>query len=152
MKTLKELLDGYATYHQNPTNIVIHIICVPLIFWSTLGFIWILPAPEFLSLFPRLWVKLCIILGLFFYWRLSQIVAVWMLSLSIGCLISFYFLHQYFVYSMSYLFATTFVLAWIGLLVGYKIEGKKPAFMQNMLFLLVGPIWVLKYMGLKTND
>jgi uncharacterized membrane protein YGL010W len=36
-----------------------------------------------------------------------------------------------------------FVLAWIGQFIGHKIEGKKPSFIKDIQFLLIGPIWLL---------
>ena len=36
----------------------------------------------------------------------------------------------------------TFVISWIFQFVGHKIEGKKPSFIEDLLFLLVGTIWV----------
>ncbi len=36
-----------------------------------------------------------------------------------------------------------FVVAWIGQFVGHKIEGKKPAFFEDLQYLLIGPLWVL---------
>ena len=46
-----------------------------------------------------------------------------------------------------------FVLAWIGQFYGHKIEGKKPSFLKDLQFLLIGPIWllhfILKKLGLK---
>jgi uncharacterized membrane protein YGL010W len=35
-----------------------------------------------------------------------------------------------------------FVISWIFQFVGHKIEGKKPSFIEDLLFLLVGPVWV----------
>lgn len=37
-----------------------------------------------------------------------------------------------------------FVLGWACLLIGHRIEGNKPAFLQGPVYFLVGPIWVLK--------
>jgi hypothetical protein len=34
-------------------------------------------------------------------------------------------------------------LAWIGQLIGHKIEGKKPAFLHDLVFLLIGPAWLM---------
>jgi len=39
---------------------------------------------------------------------------------------------------------TSFVCGWVLLLVGHRIEGNNPAFFQGPIYLLVGPIWVLK--------
>ncbi len=38
----------------------------------------------------------------------------------------------------------SFVSGWVLLLVGHRIEGNNPAFFQGPVYLLVGPIWVLK--------
>jgi hypothetical protein len=38
----------------------------------------------------------------------------------------------------------SFVGGWILLLAGHRIEGNHPAFFQGPIYLLVGPIWVLK--------
>ena len=36
-----------------------------------------------------------------------------------------------------------FVAAWIGQFIGHKIEGKKPSFLKDIVFLLIGPAWLL---------
>jgi uncharacterized membrane protein YGL010W len=36
-----------------------------------------------------------------------------------------------------------FVLAWIGQFVGHAIEGKRPSFIKDLQFLLIGPMWLL---------
>ena len=38
-----------------------------------------------------------------------------------------------------------FVLAWVGQFIGHKIEGKKPSFFEDLQFLLVGPVWLLRF-------
>ena len=38
-----------------------------------------------------------------------------------------------------------FVVAWIGQFIGHKIEGKKPSFLQDLQFLLIGPAWLLGF-------
>ena len=42
-------------------------------------------------------------------------------------------------------YAAVFVLSWIGQFYGHKIEGKKPSFLKDLQFLLVGPIWLLSF-------
>ncbi|MDM1524099.1 DUF962 domain-containing protein [Empedobacter sp. 225-1] len=37
----------------------------------------------------------------------------------------------------------SFNFTWIQKFVGHKIEGKKPSFLKDLQFLLVGPIWLL---------
>lgn len=41
---------------------------------------------------------------------------------------------------------TVFVLAWIGQFIGHKIEGRKPSFLQDLAFLLIGPLWVNRFL------
>lgn len=38
-----------------------------------------------------------------------------------------------------------FVAAWIGQFIGHAIEGKKPSFLQDLQFLLIGPAWLLHF-------
>lgn len=36
-----------------------------------------------------------------------------------------------------------FVVAWIAQFIGHKIEGRKPSFLTDLTYLLIGPAWVL---------
>ena len=36
-----------------------------------------------------------------------------------------------------------FIMAWIGQFIGHKIERKKPSFLNDIFFLLIGPIWTM---------
>ena len=38
-----------------------------------------------------------------------------------------------------------FVLAWIGQFYGHQVEGKKPSFLKDIQFLLIGPVWLLHF-------
>jgi uncharacterized membrane protein YGL010W len=38
-----------------------------------------------------------------------------------------------------------FFLAWVGQFYGHKIEGKKPSFLKDLQFLLIGPAWLLHF-------
>ncbi|EKQ93649.1 PF06127 domain protein [Leptospira sp. serovar Kenya str. Sh9] len=48
-------------------------------------------------------------------------------------------------YGILELSITVFILAWIGQFIGHKIEGKKPSFLKDLQFLLIGPIWLLGF-------
>jgi uncharacterized membrane protein YGL010W len=41
--------------------------------------------------------------------------------------------------------AIVFVVAWIGQFYGHKVEGKKPSFLKDIQFLLIGPAWLLHF-------
>ena len=51
MRKIDQLFAEYGQSHQNKTNKSIHWFCVPLIFWSILGFISLVPAPHFCVVF-----------------------------------------------------------------------------------------------------
>jgi uncharacterized membrane protein YGL010W len=44
-----------------------------------------------------------------------------------------------------------FVLSWIGQFYGHKIEGRKPSFLKDLQFLLIGPIWLLHFILKKVH-
>ena len=51
------LFDKYAESHQNPTNKLVHWICVPLIVFSLLGLVWQIPFPHSLLEFKNLTIS-----------------------------------------------------------------------------------------------
>jgi uncharacterized membrane protein YGL010W len=42
---------------------------------------------------------------------------------------------------------TMFVVGWILQFVGHAIEGNQPAFFKNPVYLLIGPLWLLRRVG-----
>ena len=43
------------------------------------------------------------------------------------------------------IYIMVFTLAWIGQFIGHHIEGKKPSFLKDIQFLLIGPAWLLHF-------
>ena len=74
MKTIHDWFNEYGESHQNKTNKIIHWICIPLIFWSIIALLSLIPQ-EFIFFGNDYnflhWGTIVIILGLFFYLRLS---------------------------------------------------------------------------------
>lgn len=139
MKTLEQWLQQYAVSHQNPTNQLIHKVCVPLIFFSVLGMLWDWQLAGF-----RL-AYLVAILGMVFYVRLGVKSALIMFVQLSVCFAILYFwsarVENVFMPNLA-----IFVLSWIGQFVGHKIEGKKPSFFEDLQFLLIGPLWVFSFL------
>ncbi|MEO8517173.1 MAG: Mpo1-like protein [Flavobacterium sp.] len=147
MKTLEQWFDEYAVSHQNQTNKAIHYICVPAIFFSIVGLLMSIPTGFLDNLIPINkpilinWAVVALLFVLYFYIRLSIGMAIKVAFFSFICLVVNYTIEQYF-----YLWAVSiviFVVAWIGQFYGHKIEGKKPSFIKDLQFLLIGPAWVL---------
>ena len=148
MKTAKNWFAEYADSHQNPTNIAIHFICVPLIYFSIIGMLMSINnvlLVEYTTInFSLLinWASLVILPVLFFYARLSIRIFLEMLVFT-----SIVFIGNYYLAKIVPLFYTSlfiFIVAWIGQFYGHKVEGKKPSFFKDIQFLLIGPIWVIK--------
>ncbi|CAF3027327.1 unnamed protein product [Rotaria socialis] len=140
-------LDEYSSSHQNPTNILIHKICVPTIAFTVLGFLWSIPVPKFLrqslgNLFSHIIPMLVLGPVFAFYFRLSTKMAVAMLVIILFAvaLLTTMEQRQIRIFRLS---LVIFILAWIGQFIGHDIEGKKPSFFQDLQFLAVGPLWTL---------
>ncbi|MCF6767053.1 DUF962 domain-containing protein [Thiotrichales bacterium 19S11-10] len=135
MRKLDEWLDLYAQSHKNKLNKRIHYICVPLIMFSLLGILW--------AIHPLLSVAL-ILAGLVFYVRLSIRLSVVMLFVSLVMLLI--------IDLMNYLFTICliiFIISWVFQFIGHHIEGKKPSFLQDLQFLLIGPLWIVNELFIK---
>ena len=147
MKTLNQWFDEYVVSHQNPKNKAIHYVCVPAIFFSIVGLLMSIPS-GFLSHLLQLnqpimenWAAVILIFVLLFYLRLSFAMAVKIAVFSVLCLtVNFYIgqLLPLWLFSLC-----VFIIAWIGQFYGHKIEGKKPSFLKDIQFLLIGPAWVV---------
>ena len=42
---------------------------------------------------------------------------------------------------------TFFVVGWVLQFIGHAIEGNQPAFFRNPIYLLIGPLWLLRRLG-----
>ena len=149
MRKIDQLFAEYAESHQNPTNKTIHWICVPLIFWSILGFISIIPSPHFFVIyFGAISIVSIIAIALvtLFYFRLSWRIALIMIFVMLLMEHLVYFINVKFQHQSWINFLAVFVRSWIGQFYGHKIEGRKPSFLKDLQFLLVGPIWLLHFL------
>jgi uncharacterized membrane protein YGL010W len=147
MKTLQDWYDDYAVSHQNKTNQKIHYVCVPVIFFSIVGLLMSIPTGFLNGLGlenPMVgnWAVIALIPVLIFYLRLSFPLFLRMLGFSTLCIIGNYYLGQYLPLLLTSI--VIFVLAWIGQFYGHKVEGKKPSFLKDLQFLLIGPAWVFE--------
>jgi uncharacterized membrane protein YGL010W len=148
MKTLDQWFEEYAVSHQNPKNKAIHYICVPAIFFSIVGLLMSIPS-SFLSNLLHLnqpiienWATVVLIFMLLFYLRLSFAMAIKIAFFSLICLLLNFYIGQFlplWAFSIG-----VFVIAWIGQFYGHNIEGKKPSFLKDIQFLLIGPAWVVQ--------
>ena len=147
MKTLVDQLSQYADYHRDGRNVLTHFVGVPMIVfavvmllsrpawvWGDSGFI-LSPAVlaalaasiYYMLLDMRYGIALAVVLGGMLAvgaWLAQQSLAMW-LGWGVGM----------------------FVVGWVIQFIGHHWEGRKPAFMDDVMGLLIGPLFVLAEMG-----
>ncbi len=159
-KPVDILFDKYAESHQDGTNKLIHWICVPLIVFSLLGIIWQIPFPQlsFLGQYQTFfnWASFVIAFAMYYYFTLSPtlfFLMIWVISLFSYLIVQIEYVVGLGTGTAYAIYVVIFIVAWIGQFIGHKIEGKKPSFLDDVKFLLIGPIWLLhficKKIGLK---
>lgn len=143
-KNLQEWLQLYGESHQNRTNILIHKICVPVIFVSLYMLLFSIPVP-YRSLYLN--ISNIIYLGALIFWfRLSWKIGFAFLIFGFILALTTFLFWLFPCRAMDHVLARTaaiaFALGWVGQFFGHKIEGKKPSFLDDLKFLLIGPIWI----------
>ena len=135
-------LGNYAEDHRNATNVLIHWICVPLILWTGIALLWVVPVPEMLGR-PGLWAGVAMFFALSFYLRLSRPLGFAMLAAFVLLGVITEILYRAMgPGALMWLAIAVFVLAWIAQFVGHQIEGKRPSFLTDLAYLLIGPAWL----------
>ncbi|CAG9175535.1 Mpo1 family 2-hydroxy fatty acid dioxygenase [Cupriavidus pinatubonensis] len=143
MNTLVEHLANYAAYHRNPRNVATHFIGIPMIVLAVTtllgrpvmplgdGDAYLTPAMVvyalsclfYLRLSAGFGVAMAIVLALFLYAgaHLAALPTGGWLAAGIGL----------------------FVAGWVIQFVGHYYEGRKPAFVDDMVGLLIGPLFLV---------
>jgi len=142
MRTLSDHLSNYAAYHQDGRNIATHFVGIPAIVLAVavllsrpvladLGGVAVTPALILLAAVTVFYLRLDVAFGVVMFlligacvWVGNHVaahsVAAW-LSAGIGL----------------------FVIGWIIQFVGHHYEGRKPAFVDDLAGLVVGPLFLV---------
>lgn len=136
MKTLTDRLSSYASYHRDRRNIATHFVGIPLIVLATATLLagvstW-LAALVFLGaalFFLRLEVRFGVVMAVLLFGALAagRVVAAQAGSVGLGL--------------------GAFVLGWVFQFVGHAFEGRKPAFVDDLVGLLDGPLFIVAETG-----
>lgn len=148
MRKIDLLLSEYGESHRNVTNKMIHWICVPLIFFSVIGLIASIPSGLVQSILGENpyanWATIVLVLAIAYYSTLSITLTIGMMLFSALCL----YVARLIAETSTPLWAASlfiFVVAWIGQFYGHKVEGKKPSFLKDLQFLMIGPAWLMHF-------
>lgn len=142
MRSVNEWFDNYSADHQNPTNRLIHWICVPAILWAAIAGLWLIPVSPSIGR-AGFWCGLAMVGAFAFYWRLSRPLGAAMLVVFIVLGLVTELLYRTLGRAdLAWLAIGVFVAAWIGQFVGHMIEGRRPSFFTDLAYLLIGPAWL----------
>lgn len=129
--TKSELFTEYASYHSERRNRVCHAFGIPLIVLGIMG----------LTALVRIGpVDLAIVLAVA---ALAYYASIDLGGAAISLV----------VFAVLYLVAlrigwqaslAAFVLGWVFQLVGHRFEGTKPKFLDNLIYLLIGPLYIFE--------
>lgn len=144
MRDIHQWFGSYAGDHQNRTNRAIHWVCVPAIMWAVIAALWTIPPilPQWFQ--PGLWAVVAMFAAFLFYHRLSRNLGYAMAIVFIVSGAIAWALYGALGWrNLLILAAVLFVAAWIGQFIGHAIEGRRPAFLSNIVQLLIGPAWLM---------
>ncbi|THD07663.1 DUF962 domain-containing protein [Rhodanobacter lindaniclasticus] len=143
MRTMQDWIDSYSADHRDPTNQMFHWFCVPPIVWSVIALLWATPVP-FTALRPGSWAVLVMVLAFYWYWKRSHRLAVGLLiAFAVLGLLTNFLYWRLGAQTLAWWAVGVFVVAWIGQFIGHKYEGRKPSFLTDLSYLLVGPAWLM---------
>jgi uncharacterized membrane protein YGL010W len=140
MKTLVQHLAQYASYHRNPRNVISHIIGIPIIVISvsallaklslTVNGVTLSAAMALAAASIVFYLRLDIGLGLIMAALMTG-------SVVIGTQIAALPTQGWLLISVG-----SFVVGWIIQFIGHYFEGRKPAFVDDLSGLAIGPLFV----------
>lgn len=140
MKTLTDHLSHYAAYHLDARNVATHVVGVPMIMLAVATLlarpVWLVGG---LPVSPAVLVSLaCVLFYLRLDLRFGAVMAVW--------LAAFVTLAHGLAAQTTTLWLTAgiglFVVGWAIQFLGHHFEGRKPAFVDDIVGLLIGPLFL----------
>lgn len=148
MRTQQQFLDEYRKTHSNPTNALVHTICVPIILFASIGMLRTLPLGLWLGVAAPLapWINgatVVAVLTLVFYATLSVRAVLYMTATFAVCA-AIVIAMQDAGLPVLWICAGLWIAAWLGQFYGHHVEGAKPAFLDDVVFLLIGPLFILE--------
>ncbi|MCU0763505.1 MAG: DUF962 domain-containing protein [Hydrogenophaga sp.] len=141
MRTLTDHLAQYAAYHLDPRNVATHVVGVPMI---VLAVATLLARPAWpvgdLPLSVATVVSLaCLVFYLRLDARLGAAMAVWLAAnLAVAHALAGLPTATWLAWGVG-----LFVVGWAIQFLGHHFEGRKPAFVDDILGLLIGPLFLL---------
>ena len=145
MSRLTQHLVNYAAYHRDRRNVATHIIGIPLIVFSL---VILLSRPVFdvagLAVTPALIIAAA---ATVYYFRLGLWLGIVMGAILGACLWASAATFDLDLLTWFGLGAGMFLIGWIIQFIGHGYEGRKPAFMDELVSLMIGPAFIAAELG-----
>lgn len=142
MKSFVEQAQGYAQYHQKPLTLYTHFLGIPLILFSMmifLGFFQLIMPGVFSTTLAEIATAVLFVCYLYLHWQLALLLFPLLVFLCwLSSLISYAGPTSFALWT----FFLLFIVGWIAQLVGHFIEGNKPAFTDDLYYLLIAPLFL----------
>lgn len=141
MKTLTDHLTQYAAYHRDQRNIITHFIGIPLI---VVAVAILLSRPNLMI--NGLWVSPAMavaIVAALFYLKLDRALGACMALLLALCVWLGMYCAQLSTGAWLSWGIGSFIVGWIIQFIGHYYEGRKPAFVDDIMGLAIGPLFVV---------
>jgi uncharacterized membrane protein YGL010W len=142
--------DKFAASHQEPGNIIIHIVFIPLAVFSLFGLLWAIPFPyiKFLGQYNAdfNWSSFLLAFSIYYYLKLSPILSYFMLFILLAYCYIITLLLQWQNAGGPMLWqicGLLFIICCAALYAGYKKEGKKLSFEYRYKNILIAPLFLL---------
>lgn len=143
-RSIQSWFNEYGESHRDHTNKLIHWVCVPTIYFCVIGLLASIPPPSLPAMGPYPWAWIASALVVFvFYFPRSLPLGIGMAICSYLCMQLVELIDARSAWPLWAVCTFLFALAWIGQFIGHRIEGKKPSFLKDLQFLLIGPAWLL---------
>ena len=141
MKTLNDHLSQYAAYHRDRRNIVTHFVGIPMI---VLSIVVLLARPVFdVAGLQLSAATLAVIAATLYYLRLDLRFGIVMGVLLAACLAVAHATASWATGLWATFGVGLFVVGWVIQFVGHIFEGRKPAFVDDVMGLIIGPLFVV---------
>lgn len=141
MTSIEQNLTQYAAYHRDRRNIATHFVGVPMIVFSivlALAVVEMPAGPVTLTLAAVFSIAACI-----YYLKLDVTLGIAMaVTLFLMCAAASEITHRTGTAASLGISAAVFVVGWVIQFVGHRFEGMKPAFVDDVKQLLIGPLFV----------
>ncbi|RZF49480.1 DUF962 domain-containing protein [Acinetobacter halotolerans] len=141
MTNLERLLSQYAAYHLDRNNILTHFIGIPLIVFSILCLT--ARAGVEISGISVTLASILILLSTIYYISLDKLFGILMLIIFIAAYPLAVKIAALPMWSWLGVSIGIFVVGWVFQFVGHYFEKKKPAFVDDLVGLAIGPLFVL---------